>query len=171
MDVQQFGALLEDYGTRLATGSLTATLEKCYDTIIEGERDIFAHQVGPDGEAWPARLETFETHPLMNETGTLLAAATGGPGHVKRIGARELITGVSKGTSGSLAGAAIHQFGGTIRAKTKEFLSFRLNGRWVKTKAVKIPARPYIGASPETRMKLFEVVSDGVMGEVFHRAG
>jgi phage gpG-like protein len=42
--------------------------------------------------------------------------------------------------------AAIHEFGGTIRAKNAEFLAFRLDGgRYVMTKEVQIPARPYLG--------------------------
>lgn len=169
MNVAEFAAHLDGIGTHLAGGALPKTLEKCYATILEGERQIFADKVGPDGEVWQERQERVETHPLMNKTGALMAAATGGPGHVKRIGDRELITGVQKGTSGSLAGAAIHQYGGTIRAVRAQFLRFRLNGRWVMTKQVKIPARPYIGINAENHNKLFDDIGDGVMAEVFGR--
>jgi len=169
MNVAEFGTHLDSIGNRLASGALPNTLEKCYATIIEGEKQIFADKVGPDGEAWPERQEQVEKHPLMNKTGALMAAATGGPGHVKRIGDRQLIVGVQKGTSGSLAGAAIHQYGGTIRAVRAQFLRFRLNGKWVMAKQVKIPARPYVGINPETHNKLFDDIGDGVMGEVFGR--
>ena len=169
MNVADFAAYLDGIGTHLASGALPNTLEKCYATIIEGEKQIFADKVGPDGEMWTERQERVETHPLMNKTGALMAAATGGPGHVKRIGDREVIAGVQKGTSGSLAGAAIHQYGGTIRAVRANFLRFRLNGKWVMTKQVKIPARPYIGINPETHSKLYDDIGDGVMAEVFHR--
>ena len=40
--------------------------------------------------------------------------------------------------------AAIHEFGGTIHARRAPYLVFQVNGRWVKTKSVHIPARPYL---------------------------
>lgn len=42
--------------------------------------------------------------------------------------------------------AAIHQFGGVIRPKTKDYLTFKTSTGWVNTKKVKIPKR----------LKLFE---------------
>lgn len=169
MFVEQFANELDAIADRFGNGALTKTLERCYDTIIEGERQMFADRSGPDGSPWPDRLETVENHPLLNRSGSLLAAATGGNGHVKRIGNRELITGVQKGSSGSLAGALVHQYGATIRPRSKPFLNFRLNGKWVQAKQVTIPARPYIGASAETTLKLYDDVSIGVLEEVFHR--
>jgi phage gpG-like protein len=169
MYVEEFAVELDELGSRFASSPLTGTLEKCYATIIDGEREMFAEQTGPDGLPWVPRQERLESHPLLNRSGTLLAAATGGSGHIKRIGDRELITGVQKGTEGSLAGARIHQLGGTIRAVRAEFLSFRLNGKWVRTKQVTIPARPFIGANSATITKLYDVVSEGVLAEVFHR--
>ena len=37
--------------------------------------------------------------------------------------------------------AAIHEFGGTIRAKNAEYLRFMVDGQWVTTKEVTIPER------------------------------
>lgn len=46
--------------------------------------------------------------------------------------------------SSNLNYAAIHEYGGTIRAKSKEYLTFKIGGSsWVKTKQSIIPARPY----------------------------
>jgi phage gpG-like protein len=39
--------------------------------------------------------------------------------------------------------AAIHEFGGIIRATTSEGLVFKIEGQWIRKQAVKIPARPY----------------------------
>lgn len=39
--------------------------------------------------------------------------------------------------------AAIHQFGGVIRAEGRKALRFKINGKWVMRKQVTIPARPY----------------------------
>lgn len=44
--------------------------------------------------------------------------------------------------------AAIHQFGGVIRAKSAKALRFRLaSGEFVQTRSVRMPARPYLGIS------------------------
>ena len=42
--------------------------------------------------------------------------------------------------------AAIHQFGGVIKAKNKPHLHFKIGSQWIKKKSVKIPKR----------LKLFE---------------
>lgn len=39
--------------------------------------------------------------------------------------------------------AAIHQFGGVIKPKSKPLLRFRAGGRWFSAKQVTIPARPF----------------------------
>ena len=39
--------------------------------------------------------------------------------------------------------AAAHEFGVTIRPKRAKVLRFQVNGRWVSTRMVRIPARPY----------------------------
>lgn len=40
--------------------------------------------------------------------------------------------------------AAIHEFGGTIKAKNKPFLAFVIDGKFIMTKSVYIPPRPYM---------------------------
>ena len=40
--------------------------------------------------------------------------------------------------------AAIQNFGGIIRARNAEYLTFKIKGKWVKVKAVQIPAQRYI---------------------------
>ena len=37
--------------------------------------------------------------------------------------------------------AAIHEFGGIIKAKPGKYLVFQINGQWIRTKQVKIPKR------------------------------
>jgi phage gpG-like protein len=39
--------------------------------------------------------------------------------------------------------AAIHEFGGDIYPRNASALHFQVNGRWVTTQHVRIPARPY----------------------------
>ncbi len=44
----------------------------------------------------------------------------------------------------NLVYAAIHEYGGIIRPKVKQFLRFVIDGRVIFAKAVQIPARPYL---------------------------
>lgn len=43
--------------------------------------------------------------------------------------------------------AAIHQFGGEIKAKTQKYLRFKVGNNWISKESVNIPARPYLGIS------------------------
>lgn len=43
--------------------------------------------------------------------------------------------------------AAIHQFGGVIRAKNAKALRFKIGGQWIMRKSVTIPARPFLPIS------------------------
>ena len=40
--------------------------------------------------------------------------------------------------------ARIHEYGGTIKAKNKPFLVFKIGGKLIFTKSVQIPQRPYL---------------------------
>ncbi len=52
---------------------------------------------------------------------------------------------VDIGTLGSnVVYARIHEKGGVIRPVRSQYLRFQVNGRWVTTKEVRIPARPYV---------------------------
>jgi phage gpG-like protein len=44
----------------------------------------------------------------------------------------------------SSKGAAVQQFGATIKPKSGSFLRFKVNGRWYSLRQVTIPARPYL---------------------------
>lgn len=46
--------------------------------------------------------------------------------------------------------AAIHEYGGVIRPKRHEYLHFKVNGQWVKTKRAHIRAKRYLGRAAET---------------------
>lgn len=70
---------------------------------------------------------------------------------------RNSITGKLKGNDTLEVGAGtnvvyarIHEEGGVIKAKNAPYLHFQVGGRWVKTKQVTIPARPYVRPSIET---------------------
>lgn len=85
---------------------------------------------------------------------------------VKRSGGR--IQGVI-GTNKKYA--AIHEHGGTIRAKSAPYLHFKAGGQWVKTKEVTIPARPFLRPSLEKkRKKVLNLILRKLM-EGYRRSG
>ena len=51
----------------------------------------------------------------------------------------------------------IHEKGGTIRAKNRPYLKFKIGGHWVQVQSVEIKARPDLG--PALREKGAEVVA------------
>ncbi|WP_300335637.1 phage virion morphogenesis protein [Accumulibacter sp.] len=61
--------------------------------------------------------------------------------------------------------AAIHQFGGTIRARNAGALRFRLaNGGFAMVRAVKMPARPYLGISPDDASDIVAMIQRRLQG-------
>jgi phage virion morphogenesis protein len=62
--------------------------------------------------------------------------------------------------------AAIHQFGGTIKAKTSKGLRFKIGDRFVTKNEVTIPARPFLGVSESDRDLIREEVV-AFLGEAF----
>lgn len=81
--------------------------------LLQSHRDAFTSSVGPDGQAWPPRVDPGDGHPLLVESGALMQAATGGGvGHVYRSSPREMEAGVDKGVQeGGIPGAAAHNWG------------------------------------------------------------
>lgn len=59
--------------------------------------------------------------------------------------------------------AAIQQFGGTIKAKTKKYLQFRVGNQWVKKESVKIPSRPFLLVQEEDWTYIRRSILDFVM--------
>lgn len=78
---------------------------------------------------------------------------------VKRVGKLVLV-----GVFGVVY-AKIHEFGGIVTARRKPFLSFQVNGKWVFTKKVVIPARPYLRPSVDSHLsEIKEAISDALRG-------
>lgn len=170
MNAAEFSAAVEAMSRDLEAAPLTEAMERCHDHVAGGIRDCFQEGIGPDGEIWPKRVDKA-THSLLRKSGALEAAWTeeGAPGHVKRIGYREMQIGVQKAAEGSLAGAMVHQYGATIYPKVKKFLVFMLEGiGLVFAKKVTIPARP-VGPTDEAIGNCRAEIGDAVRAEVFRR--
>jgi len=67
--------------------------------------------------------------------------------------------------------ARIHQLGGVITPKTKKFLCFPVGGgRFIKTKKVTMPARPYIVLRPEDPERIRLALGDYLQARFGARA-
>ena len=52
--------------------------------------------------------------------------------------------------------ARIQELGGIIRPRTADYLRFQINGRWISTKQVIIPERPYLRPAIEENINKIE---------------
>lgn len=112
----------------------------------------FDEESSPEGKAWKRSLRGGKT---LTRTGTLRNS----------IHARATQAGAEVGTN--LIYAATHQFGAngrTIRAKKKPYLMFQSGGRWIRKKqvTVSIPARPYLGISPEDEAEISAIMQEAL---------
>jgi len=101
-----------------------------------------------------------ESKKRFNTTGNL---------HVRSGRLRASIKGTTKGLTGSLGTnvvyGAIHEYGGTIRAKRVQYLKFKISGRWVSAKQVIIPARPFLTPIVEgKKTKLMDIIKAEILG-------
>jgi len=60
--------------------------------------------------------------------------------------------------------AAIHQFGGVIKAKTHKYLKFKIGDRWAQKKQVIIPARPFLMIQDEDWAEIKHALTDYLLG-------
>ena len=116
------------------------------NTIAEGLRtstiERFQAEKSPEEKKWKQSIRARE------EGGKTLTKSTALRSSIRSEASAD---GLAIGTNDIRA--ATHQFGDTriIKAKRKKALRFRINGRWVRKKEVKvpIPARPFLGVSEE----------------------
>lgn len=160
-EVDEFCAEIDALADTFAT-DMTAALEDCRPFVARSIAKTFASRTTPDYEGWPPRKDIGDGHPLLDESGALKNAATGeGPGHVERIGPDSLEWGVEKINQGGLMGAAVHQYGATIRPVRAKMLHWKNSaGEDVFAKEVHIPARPYLGLWDEDLDEMAETVAD-----------
>lgn len=121
--------------------------------LVTSTQDRMDAGHGPDGAEWKALNPVY-------------AAGKRGPGILRESGMRGGLQGsityragrdeVEAGTN-KIYGA-IHQFGGVIRAKGGGKLAFKMGGRLIRTESVTIPARPYLGISPDAQVMIVDVI-------------
>ncbi|MDZ7888535.1 MAG: phage virion morphogenesis protein [Pseudomonas sp.] len=119
------------------------------DMAILGEnttRERFSTKIAPDGSRWIRGLKNGDD--TLHQDGHLVESISG------YVNDKSAVWGVNR------IYAAIHQFGGTIKAKGAGGLRFQIGGRWSNKRQVTIPARPFLGLSDSDRQDMLDLVSD-----------
>jgi len=150
--------------------------------------EIDATQVGIAADKLD-QLANFERHELLDMLGGLVAEQTkeriatektspdGAPWKANRRGGSTLVlegnllgsidhhVSSSKAEIGSpLIYAAIHHYGGTIKAKSGKKLAFGVGNQMYFMDSVDIPARPYLGLSAANLRELENELGDWIEG-------
>ncbi|MHC1788665.1 phage virion morphogenesis protein [Solidesulfovibrio sp.] len=121
---------------------LTPAMARIGMALVASIQENFELGHSPDGQPWkPSRRAMLQGGQTLVDTGALKSG----------IGFEASADQVAVGPSGpSLVYARIHQEGGVIRPKNAKALFFRgADGQARTVKAVRIPARPYLGMSAE----------------------
>lgn len=133
---------------------MTRPLREIGGYLVSETNLRFEAERGPGGLPWKKSGRALaQGGQTLNLSGDLKRSIT------MRVGARELTVGTK------LRYAAIHQFGGTIRAKTSKGLRFRLpwlkgsgdNG-WRRVQSVTLPARPFLGVDATDRDEILLIL-------------
>ena len=147
-------ALAASHDFSPAMAAIAATLRAAVEARFEAE-------AGPDGAAWKPSARVLEkggkTLQLRGLRGGLLGNLLGGAGH----------DAASAWIGTNLVYAAIHQLGGTIRARPKSqggkgYLwikgKHRADGSRLTVASVSMPARPFLGFSDADRAGIADIL-------------
>lgn len=119
------------------------------EELVTQTMDRFDEQKDPDGGSWPVSIRVSENGgETLSDSGDLKGS----------IHATADAEGVAVGTNKIYA--AIHQFGGPIRAKSSKYLKFNIGGRWSSKSEVNIPKRSYLGVSEEDLEAINEIIQE-----------
>ena len=136
----EFGGVnahLVKVGAALDTLDVSEALEECKPHVAMGIAENFDTQSDPEGIPWPPRRDN-KPHPLLQETGKMRAAATGGPGAIEEVAADSLTMGVS--------------------LQAVPYAGFQNDG------TRNIPAREYMGVGEATEAECERIIGDYVQG-------
>lgn len=125
------------------------------EAVRSGTIDRFENSEDPEGNRWQNSIR------VNAQGGKTLAQTARLRNSISVLASHK---GFAVGTN--VKYAAIHQFGGTIRARTARGLIFRINGRFVRKDEVEIPARPFLGISEEDSREIRATVEDYIGGLV-----
>lgn len=120
------------------------------EVLVANAQLRFKDQVDPSGNQWKKGYK--KSGQTLTQTARLSSSIT------YTATAKQVEVGTN------VKYAAIHQFGGKIKAKKKKFLKFAVNGKWAQKKVVTIPARPYIGFSQDDREDIKALFKQALKG-------
>ncbi len=150
-EVAMDDAAVRQVFARLAAldGDQTTLMQKIGAQLRLHVDERFEDGKGPSGLPWKKSRRAQERGgSTLIESGRLLGSMT----YVAAPRSVEIGTNVEY--------AAIHQFGGTIRAKTPKGLRFKVGGAWRRMMQVTLPARPFLGISQDDRDEMEAIVAD-----------
>jgi phage virion morphogenesis protein len=133
-----------------ATANPLALYDEIGASLVVSTQMRFEREISPEGTAWPPSMRAvIEGGRTLTDTARLLQSIT----HIASD------SGVEVGTN--VLYAAIHQFGGTIQAKTDKGLVFRgAAGQWVRKRQVTIPPRPFVGLDDDDEAEIVAIAED-----------
>lgn len=131
-------------------GAMAAAGEAIRTSVLER----FDTGKDPEGRAWKKSIRA------QQDGGKTLSASRD---LATSIHVESSVKGVEVGTNKEYA--AIHQFGGTIRAKGDGLLRFKIGDQWISKKSIKMPARPYLGINEEDIREITHIIEDAVTGD------
>lgn len=131
-------------------GAMAAAGEAIRTSVLER----FDTGKDPEGRAWKKSIRAQQDGEKTLSASRDLATSI----HVESSA-----KGVEVGTNKEYA--AIHQFGGTIRAKGDGLLRFKIGDQWISKKSIKMPARPYLGINEEDIREITHIIEDAVTGD------
>ena len=159
-DVEGLDFLGRALGRMAALGAAPRPLWKALATYGENSTRLrFRNQAGPSGQRWKpsARAQASGGKTLVQSSRLL-----------RSITSRADNSGGEWGTNSKYA--AIHQFGGVIRAKGRA-LRFKIPGvGFVTTKKVTMPARPFVGVNEQDGQEML-ILAGEVLDQVQRGGG
>ncbi len=139
IDILELDSHLVGLVFRLETMDLGPALEMCKPIIAQGIAANFEARGTPGGTPWPPRVDNLP-HPLLEKSGDMRLAATGGPGSVSETNDRELIVGVS--------------------IDAIPYAGFQNRG------TQRIPAREYMGVNSGVLAECDRIIADYIEGTI-----
>ena len=123
--------------------------------LVTSTQHRFHRQAGPDGNPWPKSIRAqMQGGRTLFDSGRLEGSIT------HEASDRGLAVGTN------VLYAAIHQFGGTIRAKDGGMLHFTIGGADIFTREVNMPARPFLGLDAEDEAAIEDIASDYILAPI-----
>lgn len=153
VDDERIRALFARLQRRL--DDLTPVMREVGEIVLEGIQRNIREGRSPEGERWkPSYRALIQGGKTLMDTRVHLYNSF----HVRAERDRVAV-------ASNWEFAHVHQLGAVIRPKRAKALRFRLaDGRWVFTKKVTIPARPFMGVRDELWGEIHDTLMDYLMG-------